>query len=587
MTNKKNTKKVIIASIVAMFLCFATLFGTTVAWFTDSVSNTNNIIKSGNVDVELWHTHCIDTQFGYGYYDDVAEEVDGTTALFVNADKSPILWEPGAEVGETFRIKNVGTLALKYEFRIKPVAKTSTEDGKSLADIIAMQVIYDDDLSDNLLGGPIIHLDYIKDGFVVEGELLAGEAVDYCVALGWEPSVNDNDYNVDGGLSIIMGIELVATQKSHEADGFGTGFDVDAEYPVVSKSVVIPATATESLTVATAGKNAVEATIPAELANTLVSSGVSSLSLVHTEPVVEADKIVFEQIELIDQNGKIIDLSDNTTKFTITLPAQPQMAGRYVEIKHDGEIVASVLVGDNGEISYEVEHFCKVEVALKLVSNAQELKDAIAAGEKYIMFANDITVSASKGGYSKAGIVLNKDIVVDGRGYSLTVNNGAWGTWDCAVYISAGTLKNVTVKGAMRGVFMAGASGDIYLDNVNFENVIYTFNSDAGNKQYGVYISNSTLNGWTSFSNAHKEVVFTGCTFNEGNGYAFCRPYNNSKFVDCTFAEGFEFDTKNAESIEIINCKYGSTQITAENVLTLKLGEDLFFYNGLGNAIVK
>ena len=49
----KTAKKQFLASVVSLMLCVAMLVGTTFAWFTDSAGSTNNIIKSGNLDVEL------------------------------------------------------------------------------------------------------------------------------------------------------------------------------------------------------------------------------------------------------------------------------------------------------------------------------------------------------------------------------------------------------------------------------------------------------------------------------------------------------------------------------------------------------
>ena len=55
MTNTKNTKRALLSSVMALFLCFAMLLGTTYAWFTDSVTSSGNIIKSGTLDVELYY----------------------------------------------------------------------------------------------------------------------------------------------------------------------------------------------------------------------------------------------------------------------------------------------------------------------------------------------------------------------------------------------------------------------------------------------------------------------------------------------------------------------------------------------------
>ena len=185
------------------------------------------------------------------------------------------------------------------------------------------------------------------------------------------------------------------------------------------------------------------------------------------------------------------------------------------------------------------------------------------------MFGN-ITVSAKEtnanSGYGATGVKVSNGAVLDGQGNTLTVNN-AWGTWDCVAAATNGTIKNLTVSGAMRGIFMPGADGDVYIDNVIFDNVIYTFNSDAGNKNYGVYISNSTLNGWTSHSDAHKEVVYTNCNFGSGNGYAFCRPYGPTTFKGCAFAEGYELEPIGKVTFE--NCTIGGVALTADNLATL------------------
>ena len=240
-----------------------------------------------------------------------------------------------------------------------------------------------------------------------------------------------------------------------------------------------------------------------------------------------------------------------------------------------------VLKGDSSSKYY------KALVVMSNVKDAKELDEALLAGDSSIFLPSDFTFSASEtnanSGYGATGLTLNGG-VLDGVGHTLKVNN-ANGTWDCAINPKSGTIQNLTISGAMRGIFMGSATGDVYINNVVFDDVIYTFNSDGGNKEYGVYISNSTLNGWTSFSDVHKKVVFTNCNFGEGNGYAFCRPYNASVFENCTFEEGFEFDTSKISGITFIGCYYGKTLITAENAATLAGGA--FFYNGLNGAVIK
>lgn len=202
-----------------------------------------------------------------------------------------------------------------------------------------------------------------------------------------------------------------------------------------------------------------------------------------------------------------------------------------------------------------------------------KLDEALSNGSD-VTLLEDVKFNASEtkanSGYGATGLSV-KGGTFDGNGNTLTVT-GASGTWDSAIHTTGGTIKNVVAAGAMRGIFMGGATADVYIDNVSF-NTIYTFNSDAGSKEYGVYISNSTMNGWTSYSNCHKEVVFTNCIFTEGKGYAFLRAYNNTEFKNCKFDASVEFELEVTDSAIAIfeNCYYGDILITAENIGTLGL----------------
>ena len=207
------------------------------------------------------------------------------------------------------------------------------------------------------------------------------------------------------------------------------------------------------------------------------------------------------------------------------------------------------------------------------VSSAAELTAALAAGENVVLADNITTTADASSGYGKTGVVVNAGNVLDGAGNTYTVTD-ANTTWDCVIAAKGGTIKNLTVAEGFRGIFMPGANGDLYIDNVVFQDVVYTFTSDAGSKDYGVYISNSTLNGWTSYSNVHKEVVFTNCEFGEGSGYKFLRAYNNTEFVNCNFSNGFEVQVKSGAVASFENCYYNGTLITADNIATLG-----FLYN--------
>ena len=227
MTKCKSTKRALLSSILAMVLCVAMLVGTTFAWFTDRVTSGANQIVAGNLDVELYHGANLD------------ETVNGATDLFTNADGSDITWEPGVIAYENFRVVNAGSLALKYQLSTN-ITGYNTVDGKSLADVLKVAVL-DGEFDGDRADAQALTFDSTLSDVVKEGNLTAGAEDTYAVVIYWEPSANDNDYNLnnektssDGeALYIDLGITLVAAQDTVESDSFDSDYDADAEYPIV------------------------------------------------------------------------------------------------------------------------------------------------------------------------------------------------------------------------------------------------------------------------------------------------------------------------------------------------------------------
>ncbi len=220
MTNSKNIKRALLTSVLAILACVAMLVGTTFAWFTDSVSTGINKIQSGNLDLAVEYN--VNGEW---------ETVEGATNLFSNVDGDPILWEPSASAAETFAIRNAGNLALKYQFVLSYENATVTADGKTLADALSATILEGDDIS---CSAGLTDLVY-------EGVLLPGASREFTVGLVWIPTENDNDFNVVGGLSIDLGIHVVATQYTYEKDGFGDQYDAEADFPSVWDGVTTTA----------------------------------------------------------------------------------------------------------------------------------------------------------------------------------------------------------------------------------------------------------------------------------------------------------------------------------------------------------
>ena len=214
--SKKTTKRALAMSFVSVFLCVCMLVGTTFAWFTDSVTSGNNVIKSGTLDVTM-------------------EWADGTKAVpaadstdWKDASKGAIfnndLWEPGYTEVRHIKIGNKGTLALKYQLSITPDGETS-----KLTDVIdvyyfdgAKQITSRTELTDaNKLGTLTQALAGMST--TASGNLEAGKSHTVTIALKMQESAT-NEYQ-DLSIGSDFSVVLMATQKDYESDSFDSTYD--------------------------------------------------------------------------------------------------------------------------------------------------------------------------------------------------------------------------------------------------------------------------------------------------------------------------------------------------------------------------
>ena len=198
-----------------------------------------------------------------------------------------------------------------------------------------------------------------------------------------------------------------------------------------------------------------------------------------------------------------------------------------------------------------------------------DLSEALVAGND-VLLANDIAVAkadAGSNGYGATGISQTNGGVIDCNGNDISVN--AWGTWDSAINTTGGTIKNINVTGGMRGIFVNHNSTNnskVILENVTIDGTVYTISCDQGTYQ-GLEAYNSTFNGWTSYAATIGAVKFDGCSFGKGQGYAYCRPYAATEFVNCDFAAGYEIDPVAAVTFE--NCTFAGVALTDANLAEL------------------
>lgn len=369
MSKRKNA---LLHSILALLLCFSMLIGTTFAWFTDSVTSSNNRIMTGNLDVDMeyWNGTAWDT-------------VGENTPLFdPNA-----LWEPGYTEVVYLKVLNKGNLALKYRLGVNIAGEVGSinKAGEDflLSSYIKFGVVLGTtearyatrtDARAALTSTKLISEGYLSD----VGNIEAGGAPHYIALVVYMPEETGNEANYDPAYDapvITLGVSLEATQMSAESDAFGTDYDKGATFAEkpLNVSVTMPITKkvatddagvsklTEEVTVESE-TNGISAKIPADV---VVADGADTLTL-NVKSIDEASSqanISLEDGEV--KNSLEIDIDgvadNNTTPIHITLEGlmQTGLNTTSVSMYHveNGQTVAMTLVSSLADLDTHNEFY--------------------------------------------------------------------------------------------------------------------------------------------------------------------------------------------------------------------------------------
>ncbi|MBP3322004.1 MAG: hypothetical protein J6M12_06590, partial [Clostridia bacterium] len=236
MTKNKTTKRALLVSVLALLLCASLLVGSTFAWFTDNVTSTNNIIKSGNLDVKLEYSTDLSTW----------AEVGAKTDIFKNEDGTTDLWEPGFTEVVYLKVSNVGSLALKYALEVTVASEKQGTNQAGEKFSLSQYIKYDvvkytaeepyENRDDAVAAVP--NAVALKTGIPaisnVSLEPKTENTIDSDVLalVVYMPTTVGNVANHNGEdiPTINLGITLNATQLAYEEDSFGPDYDEDAVY---------------------------------------------------------------------------------------------------------------------------------------------------------------------------------------------------------------------------------------------------------------------------------------------------------------------------------------------------------------------
>ena len=224
----KSKKSALLLSFTSLLICFAMLVGSTFAWFTDTASTAVNKIQAGNLDVEL------------EYSKDFTEwkKVNDTTKVFEDST----LWEPGRTEVVYLRVKNAGTLALKYTLGIynlyNSTGKNVLGNKYSLSDYVKLGAAEADAAyADRAAAISAVQdsaktLNSIGDTGVVGADLATNTTQVYAMVL-YMPTEVGNEANPKNNdpywaAKVSFGISVSATQAMSESDSFDNTYDEDA-----------------------------------------------------------------------------------------------------------------------------------------------------------------------------------------------------------------------------------------------------------------------------------------------------------------------------------------------------------------------
>lgn len=292
MAKQKSTKRALLASGLALFMCISMFVGSTFAWFTDSVKTGVNTIQAGTLDIALEYS--MDNGVTW-------ENAEGKTLSFKAADnRTDILWEPGCTYElPAIRVRNNGNLALKYQLYIN--GTTGDAELLKAIDFTANDAVID------IFSGELLTKDAISDKIVIKGHM---------------KETAGNEYM---GLTIEgIGITVYATQFTYEKDSEDEMYDKDATYTIsvnstnelvssfenMTEATVFDATGI-SIDVDTVGTTTDEIIVPTfSIPTGATVKGVEfkfGASMISAEATAVSDTVVFDECDIVTADADDTD----------------------------------------------------------------------------------------------------------------------------------------------------------------------------------------------------------------------------------------------------------------------------------------
>ena len=570
-----TTKRRVLSSFLSLALCVSMLVGSTYAWFTDTVTSSGNIIKSGTLDVGmLWADG----------KEDPDPESDTTTWNDVEDDTNPPkpifgyeLWEPGYVQVRHIQVVNKGSLALKYNLTI--LANGEVDAVADLAEVIdvytktpAVQVTSRESVP-TVLNRVGTLREVLNDTTVLaaatQGHLSAGEqSAVITIALKMQ-ELAGNEYQ-NKQINAGFDVKLFATQWTEETDTFDEQYDKMATYDSTKVG--------SDLTLA---ENGVKVTVPAASANV---NDIFELDVTDngTNTGTDGKTTVSYEVKL-KKNGVELDSADaDKTEYTVEINVGKNLD--VVGVYHNSVPVLGWSYNpDTGVITFKTKSFSPFTVeyhAPKLITfnsntgNGTMDSQNVYAGVETQLYDN----AFSKTGYSFTGWATSADSDVvynDGESITVTESTTLYAKWEANSYevsfnANGGTgemanqpiyydqTANLTAVGFTKdGYTFLGWATEANGAKVYDDGASYTMQSTTTVTLYAVWSANNydvqfNANGGTgNMSNQtityDDTAVLTANTFTR-IGYTFAG-WATSANGNAVYADGANYTMQSADTV--------------------------------------
>lgn len=513
---KTSSYGALLTSFVSLLLCCVMLLGTTFAWFTDTVTTTNNIIQSGSLDIEFEYSENLTSW----------TEIDSTSEVLNNS----AIWEPGFTDVVYLRVKNVGDLAVKYQFGVNIVEEkggvNKADEAFKLSDYINFGVI---EMSSTDVAfadrdeavAAITNAKKLGAGLTDAGALLAEENKTYALVV-YMPAETGNVANYKKGNDdanrplIKLGLSAYATQLTKEQDSFDELYDAGAPWIGVSDvSWYLENPDATEFVITTAEELAGFASI-------VNGTATGDMVLYSTTPATFIDSFKGKTVKL----GANIDL-DNLAWTPIGDVDADDYVGFQGTFDGQGHIISNLNINST---SWGQGLFGYLQEKGAVIKNFRVHNASVKAADTSAVVAGYATF----GTFSNIGVT--GDVTVEGKEHmGVIVGNGYYANFDnCYVDTKAGStvttttgsfvggivgyhgelglaikncsVKNINITGfAAVGGITGLASASNTIDGCSVENVTLTKTRDGGNQAIGL------IAGCYAY-NPNKPNTITNCT---------------------------------------------------------------------------